>query len=251
MTWQEKLRDLAQRMYDGEFDDLIDPAMVRETADEFMNAVEKGFGMSMDEDGISAADYKLLEALQQNVFHFSGAKNWNQLQEMSALLTDKDNIQSFEDFFEGVKAIDDTYNKTYAKVEFQQAHNASYSIRKWDTIQKEKATLPKLRWQTTDGENVCPICEGLDDLCLDVDDPFWNRNFPPRHFGCNCEVIQEDGDATGKALDEVTIKPIAPMFQINPGIEKVVFSDKAPYFESIPQHEKMKVLKASENLIKK
>lgn len=62
---------------------------------------------------------------------------------------------------------------------------------------------PYLRYDAVLDERTAADCESLDGTILRQDDPFWDRNTPPRHFNCRCTVtaITED-DADEEGIDD-------------------------------------------------
>lgn len=70
----------------------------------------------------------------------------------------------------------------------------------------------------------------------------------PRHFRCHCDIEQDD---TGPEddLGKRKIPPPAPMFRSNPGVTGVAFSDKYPYFDTIPEKAKKNIFIAAERLM--
>ena len=111
--WNTLLERVARQIYEGRLKpDSISPAMVRTTAEEIMGGIQRGYGKSFADEGLGSTHIDTLLALQHNVYHFSGAKNWNQLREMTALtMGDDGQLKRFNKFLHDVKMIDSTYNK--------------------------------------------------------------------------------------------------------------------------------------------
>ena len=248
--WDKLVKRVAQQIYDGRLKpDSIHPDMVKQTAQELMAGINIGYGKSFASEGLNNTQYQTLHTLEKNVFHFSGAKNWNQLREMSALLGDKKGgLKPFNEYLKDVQQIDATYNKTYLKAEYANAVTSAQMIDKWQQIEAEKDALPFLEWVTEISERTCPLCEALNGIKLPVGDPFWRKNGIPRHFHCHCDWRQLDS-ATVTDLSKKKIPETAPMFRSNPGVTGVAFTDKHPYFESIPEKAKKDIFIASEKLM--
>ena len=124
-------------------------------------------------------------------------------------------------------------------------------ISKWQQFEVERKALPYLVCRTEISDRVCIVCEPLNGLKLRVDHPFWKANGVPRHFNCHCDIEQDDTgpEETEQQMNKRKIPPPQPMFNSNPGITGVAFSDKHPYFESIPAEVRKKVFIAAEKLI--
>lgn len=250
--WNILLEKLAKQLHSKSFKGVIDPDMVKMHSIEIYSAIEKGYGSKIDDKELDAVKYETLYNLQTNCFHFSGAKNWNQIREMSALLTDKNNSTlPFNKYLEAVKAIDVTYNTNYLKAEYETAITSGQMISKWKQFEAEANILPNLRWVTGAGESVCPICSKLDGITLPFKDSFWKTTFVPRHFRCGCNIVQEDEFAEITDISKREIPDTHPMFKNNVGISGVAFTEKHPYFKTMPDDVKKQVFLASEELMDK
>ena len=95
-------------------------------------------------------------------------------------------------------------------------------------------------------DNTSEICEPLDDICLPVDDDFWDEFYPPNHFNCRSTVEQLDEFDGKKALsskDDVdeaekhADKHMQDIFRMNVGKDGVVFKEDHPYF-IVPKEDK-------------
>ncbi|WP_124398239.1 hypothetical protein [Thermaurantimonas aggregans] len=95
--WNALVERLAHRLWQKRHKGLIDPATTRAHAQKLMEAVQQGLGYGYADD-LSPRQAQTLTELQRNVYHFSGAKNWHQLREMSALLTGEGKARSFNEF---------------------------------------------------------------------------------------------------------------------------------------------------------
>lgn len=252
--WNTLLERVARQIYEGRLKpDSISPAMVRTTAEELMAGIQRGYGKSFADEGLSSTHIDTLLALQQNVYHFSGAKNWNQLREMTALMMGDDGqLKPFNKFLNDVRMIDTTYNKVYLKTEYEHAVTSAQMINKWQQFEAEKKALPYLVWRIEISDRVCKVCEPLNGLKLRVDHPFWKANGVPRHFNCHCDIEQDDTgpEETKEEIKKRGIPPPQPMFNSNPGITGVAYSTKHPYFVTIPAAILKKIIEQSENAIK-
>lgn len=216
------------------------------TADELKKAVYKGYQGTLSDFVFDSPDYETLKALRENIYMFSAAKTFQQTNEMSDALVGEDGkILSFSEFKEAAGEIFDTYNKDWLEAEYNTSIASARSAAKWNDIEKNKSTRPYLRYSAVD-EAACEICAPLDDITLPIDDPFWDDNVVPQHFNCECVIEQLDEDdleEVGGLSDEDEVKEAVdkssetknPLFDFNPGKDKVVFQDsgenKHPYFE--------------------
>lgn len=188
----------------------------------------------------------LLNELKENIYIFSGAKVYQQIQEIS-LLSNLDTIKSFADFKKEALAIYNQYNKNWLQTEYSTAIGQAQMATRWEQIEAQKFELPYLQYSAVIDKNTSDICKPLDGVCLPVGDKFWINNTPLNHFNCRCTVIQHDKtDATQigitskenaeKANAEISEKR-HPLFEGNSGKDRLIFNEKHPYFE-VPKEDK-------------
>jgi SPP1 gp7 family putative phage head morphogenesis protein len=246
--WLKILEEVAQDMYDGNIaDGDIVPEMVREAARELFGGVQKGLNKSISDESISGKDLRMLEKLQKNVFHFSGAKNFHQLREMSTLLTDANgDVVPFEEFLNAVKTVDETYSVAYLEAEYNHAVATSQMMGKWNDYQSEKDALPYLQYSAVLDDRTRPEHAALDGVVKHIDDPFWDKWFPPNGWNCRCDVTQTNVEEETK---DVATPEQDKFFANNPGKSGVVFSNKHPYFKDMPKEFRGDVKNESEKLI--
>lgn len=238
----DDIRKLLKGIHGGD----IDPENLPEdlyyaTVDVLTKGLGEGFGT--DVEMMSDTDLDLLDELTENIYIFSAAKTYQQVQEMTdALKDDAGNIRSFPDFKVEADKIFGTYNKEYLSAEYDTAIASGQAGVRWNNIEKDKATLPFLRMSVVEDANTSDICEPLDGITLPVDDPFWNTYYPPNHFRCRTTVEQLDqDDARVSSAGEVSKatehadKEMDAVFKMNVGKDKVVFSDAHPYFDVAPK----------------
>lgn len=242
--WNKLLKTTANLLHKGELkpEDLsID--MVQMHAKELYKGVLEGY--SIESSNLGAEDEKVLNALKNNVFVFSGFKNYQQLKEMSSLLTDTNNkVRSFNDFYKDVKAVDKTYNKLYLEAEYQHAISTSTSIAQWQRIEADKEDAPYLEYVAVMDDRTRDAHRSLDGTIRKVDDPFWDKYYPPNGWRCRCDVIQHvDAEVTPADKIEYPDTPLQDMFSSNAGKERVVFPASHPYYETSKQA-KTEILKS-------
>lgn len=188
----------------------------------------------------------LLNELKENIYIFSGAKVYQQIQEIS-LLSNLDTIKSFADFKKEALAIYNQYNKNWLQTEYSTAIGQAQMATRWEQIEAQKFELPYLQYSAVIDKNTSDICKPLDGVCLPVGDKFWSNNTPLNHFNCRCTVIQHDKtDATQigitskenaeKANAEISEKR-HPLFEGNSGKDRLIFNEKHPYFD-VPKEDK-------------
>ncbi len=220
--------------------------LYKATSKELLKATEKGYKHILSDFAFDSPDYEMLKELQESVYLFSGAKTFQNTLEMSEALVNGDKVLSFSEFKSVAGDIFDRYNKDWLKAEYNTAISSARSAAKWTSIEANKESRPYLMYDAVD-EVACKICRPLNGIILPVDDPFWKRNGIPQHFNCMCVIHQYDkDDLKGNKFkiseseyvekqSELSQKDKDPLFNFNPGKDKVIFKDtgknKHPYFE--------------------
>lgn len=132
------------------------------------------------------------DALQKNVFYFSGMKTHAQMEELSSkLLDDKGKIKPLTKFQEDAKKLNETYNGNYLRAERNFATRSAQTAAKWSKYEQGKERY-NLRYLTDNGPNVRDSHRALEFTTLPVDDPFWDKYTPPNGYNCHCFLVQVD-----------------------------------------------------------
>lgn len=250
--------DVIIGVYTGRYKPTQLPEGVYKVTAEKLNAgVKKGLESKIKlQFKFDQRDAKLTSELQENIYMFSAAKTFNQTLEMSdALIDENGNRRILKDFKIEATKIYEKYNGPdldgnemggWLKTEYDTAIGQARMADKWNEIEKNKKDFPVLMYKTSEGEEVCDICEPLDGIILPADDSFWDENYPENHFHCNCVVIQMDEDTAtdyGGVDDSEEVKGWVdqsqekknPMFNMNSGKDRVIFKDsgsaKHGYFD--------------------
>lgn len=218
---------------------LADPEvlpLITATAEAYGEAMKKGIGSKP----MPAAMRSMLE---QNVFLFSGFKTHAELSAVSALLLDESGKKKpFDRFAQDVKAIDENYNRSYLRAEYNFATQSARSAAQWAQYQADGDQF-YLQYRTAADERVRESHAFLHGTTLPVDDPFWQKFFPPNGWNCRCTVVQVRkskyplsdskhaivlGEKATTALNKKGQNKLA-IFRFNPGQEQKIFPPRHPY----------------------
>jgi SPP1 gp7 family putative phage head morphogenesis protein len=215
-------------------------------ADYLKKGLYEGFGATLKgvQEGVTKGlfeveDLRLIEELRENIYMFSAAKTYQQVSDMQEILTQDDELPSWSEFKSGAQAIFGQYNENWLKAEYDTAIGQAQNAVKWNEIEKNKELMPYLRYNATEDDHECEICEPFNNLVAPVDDPIWGVCYPENHFRCRCMVDQLDkyedvtltSDEDKDRLLGNAKEIMDPNFQMNAGKDRVVFSDKHPYFD--------------------
>jgi SPP1 gp7 family putative phage head morphogenesis protein len=207
-------------------------ALYQMFVDQLWEAVVKGYGTDIADVDFDTPDYRMLEALQEDVIKFSAAKDDAMNKAIFKELTDNaGNIRSFADFKKAASVITDDHVKTWLKSEYNFAVASGQMNVKWQRIQNEKEFLPLLQYDTVGDDRVRPAHRELDGIIRNVDDAFWNTYFPPNGWNCRCDVRQlADGDET--PMDQIiTPEQMPALFKNNLAKNKKIFPPDHPYYK--------------------
>lgn len=210
-----------------------DRLLLRKTASELMKAVTKGYKKDFIEVAFGSPDFEMLKRLTTDTFHFSAAKNYQELKDFSSAMVDNGRVLSFNEFKEATDAINNKYNLSWLETEYNQAIATSQMSARW--VEFEQNNDYMLRYQTVGDANVRDSHARLNNITKPVSSSFWDVNYPPNGWGCRCDVVQlatkkgKETDLSGKQL------PVIPdMWAINVGKQSVVFPPGHAYYKNIP-----------------
>jgi SPP1 gp7 family putative phage head morphogenesis protein len=230
---QKQTTRIARQIYDGEFKGIIDKDLLQLVSQKLSEAVIQGFGKDLTGVDYETADANMLEALKKDVYHFSAAKNYNQLKDMTVnLMDDNGKIRSFNEFKDICNKISHQYNSQWLQAEYNTAIASGQLAGRWVECEKNSELMPYLQYSTAGDDHVREEHAALDGVIRRIDDDFWNSYYPPNGFNCRCDVIQLPGDDLESTdLSERVLPELDPMFNINLAKEKLVFPPDHPYYE--------------------
>jgi SPP1 gp7 family putative phage head morphogenesis protein len=222
---------------DNGFTGELNAALVKYYADKFWQATTQGYGSDLGSFDFNTPDYLFLERLQKDVWLFSSAKNYQQMQAISDALVDPNGkVRSFADFKIEASQVNSDFVGAWLQSEYNFAIAGGQMASKWQTIEKNKIDLPLLQYVTVGDDRVRPAHRELEGIVRPVDDAFWNVYFPPNGWNCRCTVKQlQQGDAEVTPWEKIFLPDSIPaIFKTNLGKQGVVFPPGSPYYEGMP-----------------
>ena len=229
--------DIAQRLYNGD-DPSDDPTLLRQTAAQLLEGVEKGFGHALPDLEFGTPDYDTLEELARNVYHFSAAKNYHELHDLSLALRDGDRLRSFDEFMHLADEITGKYNLNWLRSEYNQAVAAAQCAARWNEYSSRKDIMPYLQYTAVMDGNTREEHAALNGVVKRMDDPFWDKYYPPNGWGCRCEAVQLPGSYYRETPDtEIQYPAVPKMFLANFGKSRMVFPQGHPYYKRLPKEQ--------------
>ncbi len=206
----------------------VDPQLVEEQLKGFFDSLSLLTKTGpMDREALELANKMRSSAFTLNVF-----RNHKYVTELAdSLIGDDGKLLPFSKWKKRAKQISSDYNKHWLETEYNTARRGAQMAQKWQTYESGKDVLPYLRYRAIMDDRTRPAHAQLNDLVAHVDDPIWDRIFPPNGWNCRCDVdrVEDPGDFGPDDLgDDV---PVDPRFQLNTGKTGSLYDPKRnPYF---------------------
>lgn len=229
------LRDeFLARVYSGKSKD-FDPEIFAKTSEQLKSAMFDGYGATFSEVDASGKDFEMLNNLERNVYQFSAAKNYQELQQLTQLLTDESGqLRPFNDFRAEAEKVFKSFNEDYLSTEYGTAVNSAMQASRWADYTKNSKAMPYLRYVTAGDSRVRDSHKSLDGVIKRIDDVFWNSYYPPNGYNCRCTTTQT-GQSKETAESAITYPSVNPMFKTNLAKQGLIFPKDHPYYNDIPK----------------
>lgn len=219
-----------------------DAELLHDTAGSLMQNVVKGFGTELPSISYDTPDFEMLRHLQQNVYHFSAAKNYNQLRDMTQALGVDGRLRTESEYRAAVEAMNIKYNRDWMATERTTAIAGGQMASRWVDFQQNADTMPMLQYQTVGDGNVRKTHRALDGVTRAIDDDFWKSYYPPNGYRCRCDVIQLTDARAEPTRGETAAPEVPAMFQTNLAEQGLIFPKGHPYFDGVPKAELRKAM---------
>jgi len=227
---EPEVQRIAKLIYEGKLTSgQIDKAMVKKIAGQLMKGIFKGFGKTLDSKDLTDEERTFLTKLNNNVYVFSGFKNYQQLKETTLLLKDDNGkLKSFKDFLTDVQKVNETYNEVYLSSEYGTAVASAQAAASWQDFITNGIEM--LTYVTAGDDRVREEHALLEGATYPIDHEFWDTYFPPNDWGCRCDTSPAVGSEQ-VPVAKGDLPDMPEMFQQNVGKSGVAFPDTHPYFD--------------------
>ncbi len=228
---EAKLNKEAQRIaisiYKNKWNGKIDQKLTKLVAEKLLHFYNQGLA-----DIGTALPEPIAQSLQDNIYHFAGAKNYQQLKTLSQAVYNPQTGTKipFAQFKEVAKKIDEKYNKIWLKTEQNHAYASTQMAAKWNSFDEAF----HLKYKTAGDGRVRPSHAALNNITKPKNDSFWNKYYPPNDYGCRCNVIETNDEKTTDTA-HIPENTVPKMFQVNTAKENIVFPLSHPYFKGVPK----------------
>ncbi len=175
--------------------------------------------------------------LQRSDFIFSGMKTFHELNEaFPSMLDENGERKPFERFLNDVRSIDQTYNASYLRAEYNFVNASAEMAAKWEGFMQDGDRY-NLQYRTQKDDKVRPEHASLDGVTLPPSDSFWEEFYPPNGWNCRCTVVQvrkskypaTSHDDAMRLGDDALQRDAKGIFRFNPGLEQKSVPDYNPY----------------------
>ena len=210
--------------------DILAEPQVREFIDAHAGVLDSSFERTSMSDAMR-------RRLQRSDFIFSGMKTFHELNEaFPSMLDENGERKPFERFLNDVRSIDQTYNESYLRAEYNFVSASAEMAAKWEEFEQDGDRY-NLQYRTQKDDKVRPEHAALDGVTLPPSDSFWTEFYPPNGWNCRCTVVQvrkskyptTDHDEAMMLGDVALQKDSKGMFHFNAGVEQSTVPDYNPY----------------------
>lgn len=223
--------------------DRLDSAVFANILASLTEALIQGYGASLETLDADSPDYDMLRLLQENINVFAAHKTWGftgELQSLADAMRSGEQLATFTEFRTRALQIHKQYNVDWLRSEYNTAIASAQSARKWLDIERDKETLPLLRWQAILDPNTRDSHAALNGVTLPIDDEFWQAYYPPIAWNCRCIVQQLSADNVQVPAPTSDLPDVPKALLHNAGRDKKVFNENHDYF-NVSSEDKEKI----------
>lgn len=214
-----------------------------------LNAFEDGYQKTFFSPEWTQEDNNLLVRVQNNIFAFSEAKCFSEMEELRDAVYENGKLVSPGDFRRKARQINSRYNVRYLDAEREQVMAAGIQGSRWNDFEETRDMYPYLEYVTARDEHVREEHSRLDGLIYPIDDPFWDSYYPPNGWRCRCTVRKctereynhksagyksrkKSPMPSSEEAQKMGGKAVAKPFRHNVGKSRIIFEDGHPYFKT-------------------
>lgn len=180
---------LAKRVARGE-SGYFDAELFGDTSDRLLTALRTGWrkgGVGLRNSiEYGASDDVVLTAMETNLYHFSAAKTLTEIQQLNQAYRDS---KSFEDYLARASKITDTFNRRWARTEYDTAGQVAESTSTYYRLKSQTDLFPYWEYRTVGDDKVREEHAALNGIILQSRDVRWKQIYPPNGWGCRCYVV--------------------------------------------------------------
>jgi SPP1 gp7 family putative phage head morphogenesis protein len=204
----------------------LDVVLSELVANHLYGGVEAGYGASLSNIDYTTPDAAMLLKLQQNVWHFSAAKNAHQIIELNALLIDPNGkMREWNDYKTVASKVSDKYLVQHLRTEYNHAVASAQMASQWQAFDDDAMLV----YKTVGDANVRNAHATLHNIRRPKSDPFWDTYYPPNDWNCRCDVQATDSDHHTPTKD-IETPTIPTLFKNNIAKKGMIYPPEHPYW---------------------
>jgi hypothetical protein len=223
--WQKVMERIAKDMHEGRLKPgQLDESLVKNIYAELNEAAGSGYGKNWNKLGNDAAQDRSVLHMQRNLYRFSGAKSFTELEQVNSAQYKDGKSREFNDFLSDVLKINDTYNITHKQAEWQTARQSGHSAREYQQFVADIKIFPNVRFKTVGDKRVRESHKKLEGTIVPINSEFLRRYMTPLDYRCRCRWVQT-AEKVSKYIPD-TVEGVKPEFIGNVGITNEVFPEQ-------------------------
>lgn len=244
------VEEYLSRIYNGEWDmDRVIPELYFHNALSLSDGFKEGYSRGFFTPDWTIRDNNLLSTVQNNLFAFSGAKTYAEMQELRDLVYKGGKLMPWNDYLRQARKINVKYNEGYLRTERETVIASGISGSRWVDMQETIDLYPYGEYCTQRDGHVRDGHRILDGIIFRLDDAQASRYNPPNDYNCRCylrklserEYAHKTGQwesrnkrpmPTSEEFQQMAGQSTPKMFRHNPGTSGVFDIDGHPYFKA-------------------
>lgn len=215
-----------------------DSGLLKGTVAQLSGCLSEGYNAELKDIAYNAPDFDMLFHLSQDVYHFSAAKNYQQLKDMTLALFDGKRILSEAEYIKAVEKLNLTYNSNWLSVERDTAIAGGQMAAAWARFDENAL----LKYITAGDSRVRPGHRRLNGVRKKKNDLFWKTYYPPNGYRCRCDVTEVDEGFEPTRDSKIVVPDVPPMFKVNLSEQGLIFPKNHPYYNGVPKGEIKKAI---------
>ena len=209
------------------------------TYEHLFEGLQKGFA-SLDKIPYESPDIHCLTYMEYNLFEFSRLKVKSDVFAINRLLIDKEknNINSYQDFYKQAKGYLENPDRHYLRAEYNHAVAVGQNASRYYKFIRELNVTKYLQWKTVGDTHVRQSHQILEGKIFDLSKDKTMAIFPPKDWGCRCELVQYIGEpnendvtTSEQALADIGLAN-NPKWNVNRGEIAQVFTANEYYYKA-------------------
>lgn len=248
LALNNKLSDVIQRAYAKALQkNQLDAETMGLNYDKLWGGASKELKIKTDLGDVRNPQFALGVAMRDNIMSFVAFKNYHNVNELVAALTNPDGTaRTFEQFKKVATEIQTDFNVRHLESEFRMCQAAGQSALQWQQQWQDRDLYPKLQYRTANDARVRASHRILEGVCYPIEAAFWDTMYPPNGFGCRCGVKQVSESVRDRAPKRpIKDTEIPEAFRCNAGKTGEIASQKHPYFQNMNPETRQLVINAA------